>query len=293
MDRHGNVSSINPDGIIEPKRVKNRKIAYRSHGHAFLRGTPWETNFEDEFSSADNNASKVVEALLAIKPLGGTTAEFLDLLVKRPKNLREMCKFYHLDEDIHRSLLLLLLSLLIRSPARRYRYELYPAKFGLPPDGEIGKGNMQQQFHIAKKLCETSFLSNQYTVLIHASRKKFVFGDGCLDWLTGSLNGLQIRGSALVALTPRLCVYFCTPHTMRRSPNCASFRAAPWMVDWINNIVQIYARDRLFFLGRTPVLTDVFRRRRFQEHARKEDDLIDMLDEVAGNKIRRSHWNEF
>ena len=285
MDRHGQVSWIDPDGKIDNKRVKNRKIAYKSHGHTMLRGTRGETNFEDEFSSADDKAPKVVETLLGLKPLGRTPAEFLGLLVKRPRHLRDMCRFYHLDEDIHRLLLLLLLSLLIRSPANRFRYENYPARFGLPPSDDVGKANMHQQFRIAKKLCETGLLSNQYFVLIHSPRKKFVFGDGSLDWLTGSLNGLNIDGRTLMTLMPHLCVYFCTPHAMRPTPNCASLSAAPWMVDWINDIVQIYARDRLFFLGRPPVLTDAFRQRRFREHAPKTDQFIDMLDEVAGNRF--------
>jgi hypothetical protein len=285
MDRHGDVSWINPDGETNKKRVRNRKVAYKSHGHTMHRGTRWETNFEDEFFSADDKASKVVEALRGLKPLGRTPAEFLGLLVKRARHLRDICKFYHLDEDIHRSLLLLLLSILIRSPANRSRYENYPARFGLPPSDDVGKANMHQQFRIAKELCETGFLSNQYFVLIHAPPfKKFIFGDGSLDWITGGLTGFSICGRTLVTLTPDLCVYFCTPNVMRPTPNCASLGAAPWMVDWINDIVQIYACNMLFFLGRPPVLTDVFRQRRFQEHARKTDQFIDMLDEVAGNR---------
>jgi hypothetical protein len=277
-DEQGSVSSIDPDGNIQRNRVANRKIAKKSHGHTRLRGTFWEANFEDEFASADNNASKVVDELLKLEPPGNRAAEFLGL------QLRDRCRFYHLDEDIHRSLLLLLLSLLIRSPANRFRWQNYPARFGFPPSKDTGKGNMQQQFQIAKKLCDTSSLANQYFVLIHSSDIEFVFGDGMLDWITSSLLGFRIDGRALVTLTPRLCVYFCTPREMRTTPNCASLGATPWMVDWINNIVQIYSCDNLFFLGGKPELTDVFRQREFKEHARKTDQFIDMMDEVAGNR---------
>ncbi len=286
-DRNGDVSWIDPEGQIEKKRARNRKIARKPHGHTIFRGNVWETNFEGEFESADNGVPKIVDTLLSLKPLGRTPSEFFKLMLlvfKRDRHLRDMCKFYHLDEDVHRGLLLLILSLLIRSPGNRSRYEAYPQIMGLPPDEEVGKANMNQNYRIAKRLCETGHLSNRYFVLIHSPLKRFIFGDGNLDWITGSLIGNRIDGRALVPLTPHLCVYICSPRSMRTTPNCASFSAAPWMVDWINSIVQIYSRDRLFFLGRPPQLEEPFKQRQFLEHARKTDELIDMLDEVAGIK---------
>ena len=162
--------------------------------------------------------------------------------------------------------------------------ENYPKLLGMPADEGVGKANMHQRFRTAKELCETGLLLNQYFVLIHTPLKKFIFGDGNLDWLTAELVGLRLDGRALVPLTPHLCVYFCTPRVMRRGPNCASFSAAPWMVDWINDITQIYSRDQLFFLGRPPKLSHAFQQHEFLEHKEKTDELIDMLDEIAGNQ---------
>jgi hypothetical protein len=71
---------------------------------------------------------------------------------------------------------------------------------------------------------------------------------------------------------------------MMTSPNCASLIAAPWMVDWVNSIVQIYSKDKLFFLGRPPKLTDHFRERQFLEHGERTDAFVEMLDEIAGIK---------
>ena len=54
------------------------------------------------------------------------------------------------------------------------------------------------------------------------------------------------------------------------------------MVDWINDITQIYSKDKLFFLGKSPKITTAFRQRQFLVHKKKTDALIDMLDEIAG-----------
>ena len=56
------------------------------------------------------------------------------------------------------------------------------------------------------------------------------------------------------------------------------------MVDWVNQITQIYSRDKIFFLGKPPKLIDAFRQQTFLEHKEKTDTLIDMLDEIAGNR---------
>ncbi len=289
-DKNGDVWWIEPNGKIGKKRANKRKIAYKSHGHTMLQGSLWETNFEDDFLSADDSIPRVIDALLELKPFGRTLAEFLSsirLLFKRDRKLRDLCKFYHLDESVQRELLLLLLSLLIRSPAHRDKYERYPSIFGLPASEDVGKGNMYQNFRFAKRLCEQELISNQYFVLVHSPLKKFIFGDGTLDWVTSSLLANRICGQVLMPLTPHLCVYFCTPRIMYSTPNCASLSAAPWMVDWINNIVQVYSRDKLFFLGKPPVLTESFRQRQFFEHEKRADALIEMFDGLVETGIDR------
>ena len=284
-DRNGNVSWIGPDGRIEKKKAKNRKIAYKSHGHTLFKGGSWETNFEREFASADDQIHRTIEAIKKLKPLGSTPNEFFGLMklfFKRDRHLKDMSKFYALDKDVHRSLLLLLFSILIRSPGNRSRYESYSTLIGFPPNEEVGKANLRQTYLAAKRLIETSYLSHHYFILIYSPWKKFIFGDGSLDWLTGSLMANRIDGKALLPLTPNICLYFCTPRSMRRGVNCASFSAAPWIVDWINDTTQIYSRDKLFFLGKPPQIGDVFRQRQFLEHGQKSDHLVDLLDEIAG-----------
>lgn len=288
-DRAGDVSWIEPDGKIEKKRFVNRKIGFKIHGHTIFRGTVWEGNFEDEFD-IDNEVHKIIHALQGMKSFGRTPKEFLTLikmLWKKDRSLHDMCKFYHLEEEFHRKLLLLMYSLLIRSPGNRSRYEGYPKMIGLPPDEEVGKGNMAQNYRIAKKLCQKGLISNQYFVLMHSPLKKFIFGDGSLDWLTSGLVANRINGRTLLPLTPHLCVYFCTPRSMRSTPNCASLSVAPWIVNWVNDITQIYSKEKLFFLGKPPEITSAFRQRQFLEHKEKTDALIDMLDEIAGIKKNR------
>jgi len=283
-DRAGNVSWIEPNCKIEKKRSVNRKIGLKIHGHTIFRGTGWESNFEDEFD-IDSEVHEIILALQRMRPFGRTLNEFITLiklLGNKDRSLRNMCKFYHLNEELHRNLLLLIHSLLIRSPKSRSQYEGYAKLIGNRPNEDVGKANMVQNYRIAKKLCQRAPILNQYFVLMHSPLKKFLYGDGTLDWLTDGLVANRINGKALLPLTPHLCVYFCTPTSMRSTPNCAALTVAPWIVDWVNNITQVYSKDKLFFLGKPPKLTDAFRQRQHLEHKEKKDALIDMLDEIAG-----------
>lgn len=56
------------------------------------------------------------------------------------------------------------------------------------------------------------------------------------------------------------------------------------MVEWINDITQIYSRDQLFSLASHQSRRGLFQQRQFLEHREKTDELVDMLDEIAGNQ---------
>lgn len=288
-DRNGDVSWIDPDGATEKKKSVNRKIGYKIHGHTLFRGDVWgETNFEDEFD-IDSKVHEIIGYLGTVTPLGNTLSEFASLLklaFKRDRTLTDSCKLYHIEEQRSRDLLLLLYSLLIRSPSNRWKCENFPSRFGLPMSENVGKANMRQSYLLAKKLCQQGVMTNRFYMVLRSDFRRFIYGDGYLDWLSGSLQANRVSGRALIPLTPHLCVYVCTPISMRTTGNCAAIRAAPWMVDRVNEITQVYSRDKLFFLGQKPRLTDDFRKRQFLEHSNYKVDLLDQLDEIAQGKSR-------
>ena len=284
-DKSNDVSWIDPSGEIAKKRYHNRKIGQRPHGHTLFRGDKyWRSQFETEFD-IDNDVHAIISSLGQFRPLGRQPSDFISLLkliVKRRKPpLRALCKFYHIDEPLNRKLLLLIYSLLIRSPGNRSRYENYPSMVGLPRNEEVGKINMAQKYRLAKRLCETGVITNRFFVLLHSPLKRFILGDGYLDWMTDNLTASRIAGKTLIPITPHLCIYVSTPMSMRTDRNCAALSAAPWMVDWINRITQIYSRDQLFFRGRPPKLTEHFRKAAFLVHDRNEDALLDQLDDIV------------
>ncbi|MDF1634159.1 hypothetical protein [Mycoplana sp. MJR14] len=281
-DSKRDVSWIEPDGRTDKKKFDNRKIGYKIHGHTILKGTVWESSFENEFD-IDNEIHNIVRALKALAEQGKRPSELIRmamLFFKRDRKLRDMCNFHDMDDNLHRLLLTLIYSLLIRCPAARFRYEEYPRLFGFRPSENVGKANMLQSYRTAKKLCEKSISSNQKFVILHSPMKNFLFGDGLLDWLTVNENSYRISGKALIPLTPNICIYFCTTDSITSNHNCASLIAPNWIVDRVNEITQIYSRDKIFYLGKPPQIINSFRQNEFLEFENKSNDFIDILDEI-------------
>lgn len=296
-DKHGDVWWIEPSGKIDKKRFHNRKIGSKRHGHTMRKGKGvWETNFERDFD-IDDKIHTIVSTLKTLRPLGShlfDLTKIFSLFFKKSRSIQNGCNFYHLEEQFHRDLILLIHSLLIRSPGFRDRFERFPMQFGLPRSEDVGKANMHQNYQIAKKLCSSGLISLQSFVLLHSPFKEFICGDGYLDWLTTGIPAMKIDGRALIPLTPELCVYFCTVNSrMNHVPNCASLLAPSWMVDHVNDITQIYSGNRLFFFNNPPKVSSHFIDAQFFEHTDRSDILIDILDEIAGNKRCHGFLSQF
>ncbi|NVE94474.1 hypothetical protein [Altererythrobacter lutimaris] len=285
-DHKGVVKSIDPDGIVGCKKFHNRQIAKKRHGHTMrLKQGVWEMNFEPEFE-IDGKVHSIVKKAFDLPAPGNHISDW-------PRTIRSVfngemmseaaCNYYTLDETSHRDLLLLMISLLTRSPACRWRLENIPKSYGLPANEDIGKLNMYHRFLQAKALCNNGLLSLQYFVALHAKTKNFIFGDGFLDSVIPGLLSGSITGRAYVPLTPNLCIYFSTANRGRPQPNFASLSAPNWVIDRINQTTQAYSRDTLFFKGRKPKLSETFTRREYLQLKFHSDSLTSRLDALAGN----------
>jgi hypothetical protein len=283
-DSSGNVFWVNASGQTASMPGDWRKIGSTEYGHSAIIDTVWQTNFEEQFT-IDSKVHDIVKKLESMRPqetLSHTSVGLAAHFQDGHQNIPDTCYYHHIKEPLRRELLLLICSLLIRSPANRFAYENAPLIAGLPPNQDVGKINMRAIYKSAKKICRLGKASNQYFVLLHSPEKRFVFGDGALDWLTESVMTNRLHGQALIALTPSICIYVTTPLAMGSSINCASLIATSFMVDQVNEIIQIYSKERLFYCGPPPRLSENFLANQFLAHRVKHDPFLASLDKIAG-----------
>ncbi|MBM1687691.1 DUF4238 domain-containing protein [Sulfitobacter geojensis] len=279
------INILAPDGRHETKKVKNRKVGKKSHGHTTLRGGPWETNFEDKFEETDNRIHQIIDAINPENTVGSKWEYFKFLIKqigKKDRKLSDICKFGRLSKEDDLFLLEYILLLLIRWPSHRAVMEKYSILKDKDSVEEIGKGNMLIKVRTAEDILSRKVISNHYYVFIHSFGREFILGDGMLDGLTSSLTGLSLQGHALLPLTPSLCLYICTPTKMRTDVNYAAFSAPPWMVDYANEITQVYSKDQLFYRKKKPRIEQAFSRAEFCSCKYNQHPLIDHLNSITG-----------
>jgi hypothetical protein len=258
---------ITPNGETKRDRRHRGDVGVIVDGHTLFRGDVWQHNFEGQFS-IDTKVHNIIEALIELVPDG---------------HAHGALKHFYIADKTNRDLTLFILSLLIRSPSQRHIYEHYPTMANMPPNENVGKANMNQQYGIARRLCDSDIVGNRHFTLLHSQEPAFIYGDGCLDWLSGNLMANRISGRALIALTPHLCVYLNTPTMMRSNRNCSAIRATKSMIKRANALTQIYAKEKLFYVGMAPELTADFRRNQFLQHETFTDSWFDELDERTGH----------
>ena len=219
----GKVCRVGPDGKADARNPNKKRTGQKLRGHKILPGKVWATNFEDEFQ-IDNYMHEIISRIRKMVPpdeVFFTSDENHKPFGQDARSGDGAVCFNHVEETLHRKILEFLLSLLIRSPAKRERYNSAPQLIGLPPAEEVGKANMISAFNTAQNLCRKGSVRNQFFVLLHSPSAQFVFGDGCLVCMTDSVTANRLEGKALVPLTPGICVYVCTPLKMNALSNCA------------------------------------------------------------------------
>ena len=284
MDKNGDVSWIDPDGALGKKKAKNRKIGYRRHGHTIAPNANGEYNFEDEFA-VDGKIHHVIKQLEDLKPFGSKLVDVFRLvryIFKQPRNFMDICSSYSLDYTLRKDAVLLVHSIIMRSPQTTSSMCEYPELFGLPTSEDVGKINLLQNYSSFRKSLSPSKLSNVHILLIHSASGRFVFGDGCFQSLSSVYGGQMILGRAILALTPNLCVYLCAPLTILSSSNCTSICAPAQMISEINELTQIYSKNRIFFRGKIPKTTPEFQSAEFGVLEGGRNSLIDLLDAISG-----------
>jgi|GEM_PF-2556254 len=278
VNQEGYVSRIKPSGEVDKKSLSNKRSAGFAHkigGHKMTFGTsPWNHTFEPDFDEVDNNGPPILKRIA--EKLHGEDRELFSLLS---------------EPDITEALVRLCFSLLIRSPAFRYRYSHADESFGLGYDEETGKTNISHFWRHAKDIDLTQCNSGKL-LLLQSKKGEFYFGDGLYDtiftrplgWRSqGSQHVADLTGEALVPLLPNLCAYlYFERDGLGATTHLTQVRAGS--VAAVNDLTQIYSKEQLFFRTLPPALTEEYRRNEYRAVLQKPVTLITALREaVTGN----------
>lgn len=248
VDTEGVISRLSPHGELE--RLPPSKVANIAGGHNVeIVEAALASTFEDMFDRPDSRFPQVVAwlQLLAKSHIGRTEQRDQPTCVE---DLSERENLALLHECM--------LSLAVRSPMFRSRIFLGIAKFNQHSTKKQYKQlvalNLRNSYHF---MLERTLGQGKFMILI-AKSGEFIFGDGFYNNIyPGSSLHPPVR--MLAALTPELAVLYELPMACMVEPRIVTILADEGAVGLVNDTVQIYSRDWIFYRTQPPVIRDYFR----------------------------------
>jgi len=278
------VNWLLPSG--EVRSIPPKELGLVRNGHHIKYGanpnesTAWDQSFESEFDSADSNFPTVIAWL-----------ESLPRESRFGKRLRE--RFLPLsasDEDLYR-LVEGIVSLAVRSPMNRAMAVQFSDDFGpLPPAmRESVRGlNMRDM----QRLAVQSIGTRGKFVVLYSPEKEFIFGDGFFHNIT-TPNFVPYAPEILAPITPNLSVLYVRPLEYGVEPKLTSFVIDESEANILNDVVQVYSKDAVFFRSEKPNIIDAFGSNQHQRYSHPGNPIANLIHTIPGVPDRDRSWDHF
>jgi hypothetical protein len=118
-------------------------------------------------------------------------------------------------------------------------------------------------------------------MVIFSPEREFIFGDGFFHNLT--VQGEHWNHPKILApLTPWMSVLFTRPMSYMTEPRLATMVASPAETDELNYVIQVYARNALFYRSERPVVTEAFAIGKHQVFADHRNPVDRLIHEIPG-----------
>jgi len=265
----GHIHRIDPSG----KTIRSTPLALAriSGGHDIVFDQPsnWEQSFEQYFDRPDGNFPKVVTWVQSIVQKHSPTSS----------DPNGFCEHQCSDDDLLR-LFECMLSLVIRSPRfRSSAVEFAESLRGSLPAKEqkrLAAANLKNSY---SSLTNDLRAEGKYVVYVSES-EEFLFGDGFYTNLNvGSQNLFGAR--ILLPMTPTIAILHARPMQYNPEPRLLSKKADPDLVALLNETVQIFAKDCLFYRSDEPKLSGRFKSGQFLRFG-SHDPIDELIRSIPG-----------
>lgn len=272
----GGVTRLRPSG--ETFRGKPEGFGVIGNGHFIKLGapgetTPWDHNFESEFQRADDNFPGLIDWLDGLDRPGPP--------FEVPRKARILP---HSIDDARLSMLIeCVVSLAVRSPMHRERAVALAEDLRGPlPERErnrlIGANMQRMQRSVVK-----SIRGRGKAMVLFSPEREFVFGDGFFHNIHPPGEHL-LAPKILAPITPWMSVLFTRPGSYRVEPRLVTTSVTIAEAESLNEVVQIYARDQIFYRNEPPRIIEPYRRGihlEFQDDRNPADDWAHSIPGVA------------
>jgi len=238
VSSNGEIQSINP-----------KRFAYIVDGHNIILGesSPLNQNFEQEFKDADGRFSNIIHELKKLTKVH----------IKDCNNDTEYLK-HNYDNEFLNNLCHSIVSLLVRAPMTRNEIVGMVEAIGTPMSKKdlktLSAANMTGKLNqLTKRLKDQGKF-----VILFSKDHEFIYGDGFYHNISMSILKSVLDERILLPLTPHLAVMYVNPIQYMSEQRLMTLNANHKLVMLVNQMVQIYSKDYLFYKSERPNLIKEF-----------------------------------
>lgn len=250
-DQNGGITRISLDG--EEVRLKPKNIAVIGNGHFIKLGkgadetTPWDQNFENVFTKADDHFPTLVNWLNSL--------EF-----KLPPETSAETRFQSepISGDNFKKMIESIVSLAIRSPMNREACVGLAEKLRGPLPERERNALIAVNMRDMHKNAIASFGDRGKVAILHSPYQELIYGDGFYHNLT-SPSGPPSTPEILVPITPKFAILYVIPMMYSQEPRISKLTVSKEEAIQLNEVVQIYSKDMLFYRSDKPLISKHFR----------------------------------
>lgn len=274
----GMVSAIRSDGSLLRSAPGN--FGGITNAHHIKIGGPWDSTFEPLFNQADSEMSDVIAWMATLE---ATHADPLGPIL--PRIQAQGVNAIQLEQ-----LARTMASLVARSPqirnTIRITIEHHREGFGLKESAApkaLIAANQHGLYDAYRKRLE---LSGRWAVLF-TDNIEFISGDGFLHNFPSSVDGFNSNRKSILPLTPEMCLAYILPMHYPSDPKLVTIRLSDHEVHIMNEFVQIYSSDFLFFRSQKP---EVFPHFFSGGHLQLKYHQHEWLDRLLDDLSQYNHW---
>ncbi len=279
----GMVHWLLPDGAVKASFPEN--FGCIGNGHYIKVGnkpgetTPWDENFEPIFHNADKDFPSVISWLQSLERRNAKDAKTLtDRFI--PQNITNK-QIAPLVESI--------VSLAIRSPMQRETAvrtaEAVRGGERLPEweRNSIIAMNMRDSHQRAVSQIGTR---GKFSIF-YSPEREFIFGDGFFHNVRSPVQYQLNSYKMLVPITPEISVLYACPSQYTTEPRLFTIVITPKEADTLNNMVQIYSRNSLFYRSEKPTIIPDYEGAEHMECVDENNPVDTLISAIPGVRNRQ------
>lgn len=245
----GMVSVIRPNGEVH--RAPAGAFGAITNAHHMKIGGPWDSTFEPMFNRPDSEISEFVRWLATLD----------NPLIDANRPMIERITPQQLNQERQQQIARVTASLLARSPGIRHSIKLgaehFRREIGLAEptaDKTLIAANQRGLYDSYRKKMESS---GRWAILF-TDEKEFIAGDSFLHNFPASQDGTSSGKKLVLPILPTVTILYMLPTQYPSEPRLVTLRLSATEVSFLNQIVQVYAKDTIFYRDEKPALSADF-----------------------------------